>query len=495
MQKTLKIDGSWSSPGGEAKLFKGENVILKWYGPTRKKLVVQEDREDCSVENILQCLCRGVEKSQIDAQISIEASEGMNIDQHIYKTELASLKLELSTVWAVVNRIQDTILVKLDEVNSDKENQLVKIRNEFDKIRLEHESQIKLLNVKLDDISGDRECVETNNKLDDLKDANCELINENSRLKNVNYQLTSKIEELSQKLTDLQEKAIHTEEERDSLIAVVRLLAVESNQPLHEKKTHALHHNNDDQQIASNDDLIQSSEQVNQNIKLSNRYSGFNDTVVVSEDPDESNKEENLNSSNTQNKLKKKQKKGKKKQKPADTLVRTEQQQNIKASVVVAGDSIIKYLKGWELSNGEQNVSIKSFSGATVDDMSDFLKPTIRKKPNKLIIHAGTNDVRHSSPKVIAEKVTKLGENFRKESSQTEIIISSLVTRGDSQELAIKVRETNNILKSKCASKNWLFLDNSNIDRSFLNYRGLHLNHNGSKLLQENIANILTSHR
>ena len=237
VQKTLKIDGSWSSPGGKAKLFKGENVILKWYGPTRKKLVVQEDREDCSVESILQCLCRGVEKSQIDAQISIEAGEGINIDQHINKTQLASLKLELSTVWAVVNGIQDTILVKLDEVNSDKESQLVKIRNEIDKIRLEHESQIKLLNVKLDNISGDRECVETNNKLDDLKDANCELINENSRLKNVNYELTSKIEELSQKLTDLQEKAKHTEEERDSLIAIVRLLAVESNQTLYEKKT------------------------------------------------------------------------------------------------------------------------------------------------------------------------------------------------------------------------------------------------------------------
>ena len=56
----------------------------------------------------------------------------------------------------MVNGIQDTILVKLDEVNSDKESQLVKIRNEFDKIRLEHESQIKLLNVKLYDISGDR---------------------------------------------------------------------------------------------------------------------------------------------------------------------------------------------------------------------------------------------------------------------------------------------------------------------------------------------------
>ena len=71
----------------------------------------------------------------------------------------------------------------MDEVSTDKESQLVKIRSELDKIRLKHESQIKLLNVKLDDISGDRECVKTNNKLDDLKDANCELINENIKVK------------------------------------------------------------------------------------------------------------------------------------------------------------------------------------------------------------------------------------------------------------------------------------------------------------------------
>ncbi len=139
---------------------------------------------------------------------------------------------------------------------------------------------------------------------------------------------------------------------------------------------------------------------------------------------------------------------------------------------------------------GKQNVSVKSFSGATVDDMSDFLRPIIRKKPKKLIIHAGTNDVRHSHPNIIVEKIIKLAENFKKESNHTEIIILSLVTRGDSQELATKVRETNNILKS-----NWSFLDNSNIDRSLLNYRGLHLNRDGSKLLQDNIANILTSHK
>ena len=62
------------------------------------------------------------------------------------------------------------------------------------------------------------------------------------------------------------------------------------------------------------------------------------------------------------------------------------QRQQPKTSVVIAGDSIIKYIKGWELSNADQIVSVKSFSGATVHDMSDFLKPSIRKHPSKLVI-------------------------------------------------------------------------------------------------------------
>ena len=69
------------------------------------------------------------------------------------------------------------------------------------------------------------------------------------------------------------------------------------------------------------------------------------------------------------------------------------QPQQLRKTVVVAGDSIIKYVKGWELSNNKQNVAVKSFSGATVEDMKDFLRPTIRRQPDKLVIHVGTNDI------------------------------------------------------------------------------------------------------
>ena len=76
------------------------------------------------------------------------------------------------------------------------------------------------------------------------------------------------------------------------------------------------------------------------------------------------------------------------------------------------GDSIIKYVKGWEISNSSERVTVKSFSGATVDDMKDFIKPILRKKPEKLILHFGTNDLRNTDPKAVADNVSNLVQSI-----------------------------------------------------------------------------------
>ena len=79
------------------------------------------------------------------------------------------------------------------------------------------------------------------------------------------------------------------------------------------------------------------------------------------------------------------------------------------------------------------------------------MKPTIRKHPDKLIIHAGTNDIRKSDPKTVADKVTDLAiKQLKKDSGNTEIVISSLVVRTDGPELAKKVKQRNIVLKSNC---------------------------------------------
>ena len=51
-----------------------------------------------------------------------------------------------------------------------------------------------------------------------------------------------------------------------------------------------------------------------------------------------------------------------------------------KKVTVVAGDSILKHVEGWRLSNTSNHVVVKSFSGATTSDMEDYLRPVLRKK-------------------------------------------------------------------------------------------------------------------
>ena len=49
-----------------------------------------------------------------------------------------------------------------------------------------------------------------------------------------------------------------------------------------------------------------------------------------------------------------------------------------KPVTVNADDSMIQQVRGWELSSSEK-VVVKSFSGASTEDMEDYLKPLLRK--------------------------------------------------------------------------------------------------------------------
>ena len=70
-----------------------------------------------------------------------------------------------------------------------------------------------------------------------------------------------------------------------------------------------------------------------------------------------------------------------------------------KKVTVFAGDSIIKNLHGLQLSDMNNPVVVKSFAGAVIEDMEDYLKPVIRKEPESIILNVGTNDLKNLSPK------------------------------------------------------------------------------------------------
>ena len=53
VQNILKLTGTWTSPGGDTKQFKSNEVTLKWSGQMRRKLVIIKDTEANLVANTL----------------------------------------------------------------------------------------------------------------------------------------------------------------------------------------------------------------------------------------------------------------------------------------------------------------------------------------------------------------------------------------------------------------------------------------------------------
>ncbi|CAB4024569.1 gag-pol poly, partial [Paramuricea clavata] len=117
---------------------------------------------------------------------------------------------------------------------------------------------------------------------------------------------------------------------------------------------------------------------------------------------------------------------------------------------VVVRDSMVRNLQGWRLYTEENHVVVKTFAGAKTSDMEDYVKPVIRKEPQKLILHVGTNDLKKSPPNRVAEGIANIATQIQEDSSGTEIVISSLLPRSDKPELSAKVNETNKLINAIC---------------------------------------------
>ena len=120
-----------------------------------------------------------------------------------------------------------------------------------------------------------------------------------------------------------------------------------------------------------------------------------------------------------------------------------------KTNTIIVGHSMIKYVKGWEMSSTENRVSVQSFSGATIEDMSDFIKPILRKKPETVTLHIGTNNLREGDGKSVADGIINLAQSIRRQCPDIEIIVSRIITRSDNVSASSKVREPK-LVKTMC---------------------------------------------
>ena len=138
-------------------------------------------------------------------------------------------------------------------------------------------------------------------------------------------------------------------------------------------------------------------------------------------------------------------------------------------------------------------MAVKSFSGARIADMENYLKPLLRKEPDEIILHVGTNNIRDESPRCVAEGIVNLVTQIQQDFPTTHLTISPLLPRSDNLEFNDKIKEANKILKSFCSSRGFTLIRIKNVDLTRLNRRGVHLNRKGSSLLSNSYADYLNS--
>ena len=165
--------------------------------------------------------------------------------------------------------------------------------------------------------------------------------------------------------------------------------------------------------------------------------------------------------------------------------------QQARRNTVILGDSLVKNVEGWRMTKScekNEKIHVKGFSGATVNDMKHYCKPTVESSPDAVILHIGTNNLRNKnqSEVTLAQEIISLAASIEKE--QIDVTISALVGRNDEYE--DKRKRVNLILADLCHEKELRYVDHPNIDPlRHLNRSRIHLNRTGDKIFEENLLN------
>ena len=139
---------------------------------------------------------------------------------------------------------------------------------------------------------------------------------------------------------------------------------------------------------------------------------------------------------------------------------------------------MVKHKTGLGISKNDQ-VQVKKHPGTTTDDIIDYIKPTIRQKPDMVIINSGTNDLtKDVNTMSRVQKVVAAAKEIDTE-SKIKLGLSDITARGDINKEEDVVID-NNRLEKYCKENEFFFIDNSNVDVSCLNKRKLHLNRKGT---------------
>ena len=157
-----------------------------------------------------------------------------------------------------------------------------------------------------------------------------------------------------------------------------------------------------------------------------------------------------------------------------------------KKKVTVIGNYMLKFVQSKNLSVESYIANILTNPGCTTENITDYIKPIITRKPYIILVHTGSNDLTNSVD--TRSKVRKIVKAVEQMDGNNEIKLefSSINVRND-RDLEKEINKTNTKLKIYCMPKGLIFLDIADIKENCLNNSKHHLNRKESTLLTKNI--------
>jgi hypothetical protein len=436
------LNGKWSSPGGEVKLFTNPTFAFKWYGTTKKKIVIVTDNEELYLAEMLRKHAdeySGEDNEHVAVEFENANDESVNQSDmssncnncQKHREELDEIKLKLDS------------LLSLYSVVGTKQSELEIERNKYQLI----EGQDGIIHM----------LINKNRKLESELD-NMKVTLEQVKLDN----------ELIQKTFDMKQN--------------VWIKAKSSNHcnqvPVPDSPQQGLSTFNHFDTLTVEDDDIPV------NTSDSGSGSGFQGQIKDYRNSQSSKfvkklrkTDQNTSSVNSHSEC------------PPNNQSPSEQKK-----VLIIGDSMVKNIDNLKISRAAKTKSTQchSYSGARIQHLEEKIKEhwsDDSQNYEAVIIHAGTNNLVNESPHQVAQRMESLIKVAKIHSS--DVAVSSVVKRFDGKLSNQKIEEANNLLLILCKRYEVAFLDNSEIDQSHLNRSNLHLNRNGDKLLGKQFCSYL----
>ena len=159
--------------------------------------------------------------------------------------------------------------------------------------------------------------------------------------------------------------------------------------------------------------------------------------------------------------------------------------------IEIFGDSMIGGVKSQYMS-AKNNYKIHSYGGGTSEDMVDLVKIGMRRKPEVVILHSGTNDVTTSNVNTI-EMIKTTVKYIKQEQPNTNIAISLICPRNDQHKNKNpQIKDINNKIKNLCRQHSIGVIEHPTFDTNCLSTvkntargkrGGLHPNGTGNSVL------------